>query len=271
MDAILKYYLEDGHLEEISNYTVDSKEKGRIIYEVIRVINGVPLFYEDHIKRLESSFRLMNKTFSYTYDKIKDYLINLIEANNIEVGNIKLTFDIKTDTMKVFSIKHSYPSSDLYKKGVKTILYYGERANPNAKVVDSNFREKVTEEIVKSNAFEAILVNNNGYITEGSKSNIFMIKDEVLYTSPLEEVLPGVTRGRIISLAKDLDIKFEEKNINYNDINKFDAMFISGTSPKILPIGFVNDIKMDVNNKVMRNLMENFDKEINLYVEKFKK
>ncbi len=271
MDAILKYYLEDGHIEEISNYTVDSKEKGRIIYEVIRVVNGVPLFYEDHLKRLELSFRLMNKPFSYKYDKIKDYLISLIKANKVEVGNIKLTFDIKTDTMKVFSIKHNYPDSDMYNKGVKTILYHGERTNPNAKVVDNNFREKVTEEIIKSNAFEAILVNNNGYITEGSKSNIFMIKDETLYTSPLEEVLPGVTRGRIIALAKKNGVKFEEKNINYKDIKDFDAIFISGTSPKILPIECINEVKMDVKNKLMRDLMQIFDEEINLYIEKFKK
>ena len=74
MEAISKYYLEDGHLEPIKNYTNDSLDRGRIIYEVIRVINNVPLFYEDHLKRLESSFRLMEKTFSYSYDKIKEYL-----------------------------------------------------------------------------------------------------------------------------------------------------------------------------------------------------
>ena len=51
--------------------------------------------------------------------------------------------------MKVFSIKHSYPSREMYEKGVKTIFYHGERANPNAKVVDNDFRAKVTEEIKK--------------------------------------------------------------------------------------------------------------------------
>ncbi|MGG7057399.1 aminotransferase class IV [Clostridium tertium] len=271
MEAILQYYLEDGHLEPISNYTNDTKEKGRIIYEVIRVINKAPLFYEDHIKRLESSFRLMEKPFSYKYDKIKEYLTKLIDANDVINGNIKLTFDVKTDTMKVFSIKHSYPSTDLYKTGVKTILYHGERNNPNAKVVDSSFREKVTKEINSSEAFEAILVNNKGYITEGSKSNIFMIKEGTLYTSPLEEVLPGVTRGRIIALAKSLGIGFEEKNIRYNDVKDFDAMFISGTSPKILPIRIVDDINLNVENGIIQKLIREFDKEIEEYIKKFNK
>lgn len=271
MEAILNYYLEDGHLESVKNYTNDASESGRIIYEVIRVINKVPLFYEDHLKRLESSFRLMEKTFSYNYDKIREYLTRLIEANEIENGNIKLTFDVKTDTMKVFSIKHNYPSDDLYKTGVKTILFHGERTNPNAKVVDSSFRAKVTEEINKAFAFEAILVNNSGYITEGSKSNIFMIKEDVLYTSPLEDVLPGVTRGRIISLAKSLGIKVEEKNINYKDIENFDAMFISGTSPKILPISTVDNINLKIDNKIMQLLIKEFNEEISKYIKKFKK
>lgn len=271
MEAILQYYLEDGHLEPISNYTNDTKEKGRIIYEVIRVIDKAPLFYEDHIKRLESSFRLMEKTFSYKYDKIREYLTKLIDANKVVNGNIKLTFDIKTDTMKVFSIKHSYPNADLYKTGVKTILYHGERTNPNAKVVDSSFRERVTNEINNAEAFEAILINNKGYITEGSKSNIFMIKEGTLYTSPLEEVLPGITRGRIIALAKSLGIGFEEKSISYKDINDFDAMFISGTSPKILPIRVVDDINLNVENETMQKLISEFDKEIKEYIKKFKK
>ncbi|MBE6052831.1 MAG: aminotransferase class IV [Clostridium sartagoforme] len=271
MEAILKYYLEDGHLEPVKNYTSDSLEEGRIIYEVIRIINKVPLFYEEHIKRLEASFRLMEKPFSYTYDKIKEYLVRLIEANNVEFGNIKLTFDIKTDTMKLFSIKHNYPSEELYKIGVKTILYHGERKNPNAKVVDSNFRERVTEEIKKAKAFEAILVNNEGYITEGSKSNIFMIKEDKLYTSPLEEVLPGVTRGRIIALAKSLGVKVEEKAINYKELSEFDAMFISGTSPKILPIATVDNIELNINNKIMQILITEFNKEIEMYINKFKK
>ena len=269
MEAILKYYLEDGHIEEISNYTKDADAKERIIYEVFRVANGVPLFYEDHIKRLESSFKLTNKVFSYKYDKVKEYILRLIKANDIKFGNIKLTFDVKTDTMKIISIKHSYPTKEMYDNGVNTILYHGERKNPNAKIVDSNFRSRVTEQINKYSAFEAILVNNNGYITEGSKSNIFMIKDGKLYTSPLEDVLPGVTRGRIIGVSKNNNIKFEERNIKYQDIEKYDALFISGTSPNILPIAKVDDIEFDVNNNTMRELMDRFNENVENYIINF--
>lgn len=270
MEVINKFYLEDGHIEPVENYTIDTNEKERIIYEVIRVIDGVPLFFEDHIKRMEDSFRLMNKTFSYKFEKIKEYLSNLIKVNKIINGNIKLTFDIKTDTMKVFNIKHSYPSEELYRTGIKTIFYHGERTNPNAKVVDSRFRSKVIEEMKKSNAFEAILVDNNGYITEGSKSNVFLIKDNTLFTPPLEAVLPGITRGKIISVANSLGINVDESNVRFEELKDFDAAFISGTSPKILPISNVNDIKLNVENELMRKLIKEFDREIELYVKKNK-
>lgn len=270
MEVINKFYLEDGHIEPAENYTIDTNEKERIIYEVIRVIDGVPLFFEDHIKRMEDSFRLMNKTFSYKFEKIKEYLSNLIKVNEIINGNIKLTFDIKTDTMKVFNIKHSYPSEELYRTGIKTIFYHGERTNPNAKVVDSRFRSKVIEEIKKSNAFEAILVDNNGYITEGSKSNVFLVKDNTLFTPPLEAVLPGITRGKIISVANSIGINVDESNVRFEELKDFDAAFISGTSPKILPISYVNDIKLNVENELMRNLIKEFDREIELYVKKNK-
>lgn len=268
MEAINEFYLEDGHLEKIINYTKDSNNCEGIIYEVLRVIDYVPLFSEDHISRMEKSFRIMNKGFAYEYSKIQEFLNRLIKANNVECGNVKITFDIENDTMKVFSIKHSYPTDEMYSKGVKTILYHGERSNPNAKVVNLSFREKVTKEIKKNNAHEAILVNNKGFITEGSKSNIFIIKGNDLITSPIEDVLPGVTRGRILKVAKKIGISIIEKNVKYNELEGVDAMFISGTSPKILPISKVDNIEMDINNELMRNLMVAFNKEIEDYIKK---
>ena len=74
---------------------------------------------------------------------------------------------------------HSYPSKEYYKKGVKVILYYGERENPNLKVVSTAFRAKVAEKMKEANAHEALLVDRHGFITEGSKSNFFGIKDKL--------------------------------------------------------------------------------------------
>lgn len=258
MEAINKFYLINGKLDKVENFS-DNNEKGSIIYEVLRVINGNPAFLLAHIERMKKSFELINKKFPFTNEEMISYVNKVIESNDYIVGNIKITYNTALEELKIYYIKHFYPKDEFYKEGVKTILYYGERENPNAKIVNSTFREKVTEEIKKADAFEAILVDRNNFITEGSKSNIFAIEDGKLITAKGEAVLKGITREKIIGIAKEIGVEVEEKDIKVSNIENLEAMFISGTSPKILPINFVGEIKLDVNNLVLRKLMQAYD------------
>ena len=243
----------------------------KIIYEVLRVIDGTPIFLEAHLERMENSFKLTNEEFPLSYEEIRTKIQSVIKEEKKNNGNIKITYGINEKNLKVFFIEHLYPNDEMYKNGVDTILYFGERENPNAKIVNDGFREKVNKEIKDNNAYEAILVDSNGKVTEGSKSNIFMVKDDVLITSPTKAVLPGVTRGEIIELAKKLKIQIQETEYRYEDIDKLDGMFISGTSPKVLPIKTVNSIKLDPANEIIRSLMEEYNREIMNYIERNEK
>ncbi|PRR82819.1 aminotransferase class IV [Clostridium vincentii] len=256
-DAIGIFYIENGKTRGIDNW--ENQEGTDIIYEVIRVIEGKVLFYESHYDRMVNSCILSNTEFKMTKYSLKKDIELLIESNKVREGNLKITFKSKEKVLRIFCIKHSYPTTDMYKLGVKTILYYGERTNPNAKIINNNFRKDVQDKIEEKNAFEAILVNKDNNITEGSKSNIFLIKDEILFTSRVELVLPGVTRTEIINVAKKNNIKVCEGNVNADTIEEFDALFISGTSPNILPISDVNDIKYNINHKLLRQLMILFE------------
>lgn len=238
----------------------------KIIYEVLRVIDGVPIFLEAHIKRMENSFRLVGKEFPLKVEDVYKKINDVIKKENKNIGNIKLTYGLESKELKVFFIEHSYPDKDLYEKGVKTILYFGERTNPNAKIVNDDFRSKVNAEIKKEKAYEAILVDRNGFITEGSKSNIFMVKGDKLITSPVKAVLPGVTRGEIIDIAKKIGISVIEEEFSFKDIDKLDGMFISGTSPKVLPINQVNSTKLNPENEIIKEILKNYNKEIEMYV-----
>ena len=238
MEAINKFYLNNEKIEDVNEFNEDS-EKGSIIYEVLRVINGKAVFLKDHIERMKRSFALINMEFPFNTEDVEKKVNEVIKKNDNVLGNIKITYNTASKNLKIYYIKHSYPSNELYTEGVKTILYYGERENPNA--------------------FEAILVDRNGLITEGSKSNIFAIKDGKLITAKAEAVLKGITRDKIIDIAKEIGIEFEEVYIKSEDIDKLDAMFISGTSPKILPIAFVNNIKLDVNNITLRKIMKAYN------------
>lgn len=251
------------------------KEEPIIIYEVVRVygdeykkegLNKKPhemvLFLKEHIKRMENSFNKINEKFPMTYEQIKEELDKIIKEKENKTGNIKLCYNLSKKEFSAFYIPHYYPNEDMYIKGVKVVFYKAERENPTAKIIHEDLRKAANEKMKNTNSFEVILVDHNGYITEGSKSNIFMIKDNTLITSPTDSVLPGITRMKIIEVAKSLNIPFKEEKINYKDINTLDAMFISGTSPKVLPISLIEDIKLDVNNSVMKEIMKGYDEAI---------
>lgn len=243
----------------------------KIIYEVLRVMDGKPIFLEAHLRRMENSFNLISEKFVLSYEEISERIQELIKNEKKINGNIKITYGINEKRLEVFFIEHSYPTDEMYQNGVETILYFGERENPNAKIINDDFRQKVNEEIKKSGAYEAILIDRNGYITEGSRSNIFMVKDNKILTSPTKAVLPGVTRGEIVKIAKDLGLEVEEIEYRYSDINQLNGMFISGTSPKVLPIRKVNNIILDPNNNLIKKIMHKYNEEIALYIKENEK
>lgn len=259
-DAIGDFYIKNEEVISISNW--QNQEGSNIIYEVIRVIEGKPLFYGAHYNRIINSCRLSDVEFKINKESLKTCIESLIKVNGIEEGNLKVTFKIKDEDLRLFFIRHSYPTEDMYASGVKTILYFGERTNPNAKILNNDFRQEVQKKIKEANVFEAILVNGENNITEGSKSNIFFIKNNILFTSKVELVLPGVTRTEIIKVAKENNIVVVEENINKDNLDGFDSAFISGTSPNILPIRQVEGIKFSTNNQLLRQLMTLFKERI---------
>ncbi len=267
-ECINEYFIKNKEIIAADSFNDEDILKGTSLYEVIRVVEGTPLFLEQHLSRVIKSAHIKGLELPYDIEEIKSKLLKLIECNHVYSGNIKFVFNYQEKcSFYAYFIRHSYPAEEDYKKGIKTILYFGERKDPNAKVINSGFRKKVEEEIWKNSAYEAILVNNNGCITEGSKSNIFLIKDKAVYTAPKEEVLIGITRDRIIEICGILGYDIVEKQINYKELASFDALFISGTSPKILPIARVNDLIFNSSaNFILLDILKKYDEIIEKYI-----
>lgn len=269
-EVIGMYSIYNGNVINNDTEAIDNDTSSEIVYEVIRVIDGVPLFLEEHMARLLKSSEMININISCLVDKIASDIKKLIDINNKPNKNIKIQVytDKKSNVnYSLFFIKSSYPDAELYKKGIVTILYKAIRENPNAKVLKSQLREEINKELQKNNAYEALLVNEQDYITEGSKSNVFFVKDGMLYTSEKKDVLLGVTRSRIIELAKSLDIRVVEKPIHKSFLNECEGLFITGTSPKVLPVSRVDEIQYSSpNNKVILRLMEAYDTLIENYI-----
>ncbi|MEA4826390.1 aminotransferase class IV [Clostridium sp. JNZ J1-5] len=260
----------NGNVMECNEFKDSFLHKGKSLYEVIRIVEGVPLFLEDHLKRLFNSAKVTGLNLWLEESHIKNSIKELCKINSTYFGNVKLIFNFNEDgnnNFLVYFIKHKYPSEDMYLNGVSTVLYKAERENPNAKIINMNLRETTNKIIEDKGVYEVILVDRNGYITEGSRSNIFMIKGEKVYTSPVEDVLPGITRAYIIKACNNLGYEVIEKRVNCNEVNELDGLFISGTSPKVLPISKVDNINFDPKNSVVQNIKYGYDKIIEEYIE----
>lgn len=268
-----KYFIWNNEIKEKEKFDEKIIISGKTIYEVIRIIDGMPIFFEKHMKRLNNSVKLENKSLMLSDEKIVKQIFSLIKANNMSEGNIKIILNYSNSlttespiNFLAYFIETHYPVNFQYENGVPVILFHGMRKNPNAKVINTEFRSMVDSEISKNKAYEAILVDDKGNITEGSKSNIFMIKDNSVITAPLEDVLPGITRDVIIEICNNLGLIVKEERINYNDINNLDALFISGTSPKVLPIKNVNNV---IFNSAKNNVVINIMKDYNIYIDNY--
>lgn len=221
---------------------------GDTVYEVVRIRDGVAVYIEDHVERMRNSAKLLGHTFSLDIEVVEDVIKQLIERNCENNMNIKLVatnFVAGGCDFVAYFINSFYPPLEMYQKGVHTILYKSVRENPHAKTMVREMRQAINREREKVGAYEALLVDEKGNITEGSRSNVFFVKAGKLYTPPSENVLLGITRKNLLEICKEHSIEVIEKEIASTDIKDFDGAFITGTSISVLPIATIGDIMLE--------------------------
>ncbi|WP_446897260.1 aminotransferase class IV [Clostridium sp. LBM24168] len=272
MENNCKFFLLNDKIKDCKEFKDIYVTEGKSLYEVIRIVDGKPLFLKKHLHRLENSARVSDLKLWISMEDIKERILKLINVNNCIRGNMKLVFNYNYENnFLLYFIKYYYPSIEEYKTGVDTILFFGERENPNAKIINLDFRKQIDIRIKERGVFEAILVDRNGNITEGSRSNVFFVKDRKLITAPLEQVLPGTTRQVVMEVSIKMGIDTIEKKVSYKDIDKFDAVFISGTSPKVLPVKSIDDLKFSSSeNRIVAQIMRAYDKQVHDDIKSFK-
>jgi len=271
IQAIGNYFVTNEDIISVDYIDHHAQDKDNIIYEVIRFIESKPLFLEDHIERFINFYSVDNEKKTVWKFMITRRIRVLVEENKISDGNLRFQFnDNSPASFCAWMIPSKYPSKQQYFKGVTIKTYLGTRNKPNYKARNINLRRDVNNFIKANDIYEAILVNSKDFLTEGSRSNIFFIKDSILITPPLAMVLPGITRQKIIELIDTNNLQFEERLIRIEDMKNYSTCFISGTSPKILPVTRINDIKMDVENKHLINLISLFNQQIDEYIKMFK-
>ena len=269
-DAVKDKYLYCGELRKVAEFDSTYRNVSPSAYEVIRLMNGRPLFLEEHYARLEATLASIGQKAPFELSQLRGDIERLAAANDVKNHNVKIVineFGSAPEEAKthIFLIATSYPTEEMDRDGVPTDLFNAVRDNPQAKIIDADLRARENEFIRENGLFEALLVNEAGEITEGSRSNLFFIKGERVFTSPADGVLLGITRQRIMRICAEAGISVEERKIDASTVGAYDAAFISGTSPKVLPIARVGDVRLDANQPQLRKIMKLYDREIENY------
>ena len=243
------------------------------VYEVIRIIDGVPLFFEDHDSRMRNSIRLLGGEMADSEAVVRRRLEKLISALGGGNFNIKVLVFPKEgrQCFLAYCSKSYYPSGQEVAEGVPTALFRWERSQPNIKLENLGYKESVARFMKEKDVFEALLLTADGKITEGSKSNVFFIKGRTVYTAPGEYVLKGITRQYILDACANAGFQVAEELKDAGFLEEIDGLFISGTSIKVLPVSRVDKRTYNSSvNPVIVSIRDEYDRIIREYVENHK-
>ena len=244
-----------------------------VVYEVVRVKNGIPVFLKAHMDRLEKSLKLMLKGSKAPewLDSISESFYQLMKAEEIINQNIKIiVWNIGRPSCSwcMFPVKSNYPSKQVYEKGVDTEILKSERANPTAKIFHDALIETVTAMRSETGVFEVLLADRNNCLTEGSRSNLFFVKKDQVYSAPEEDILHGITREKLKKVLKSEGIQCNEVALKLESIDQYEGAFLTGTSIHVLPIHSVGThVFNSSNHPLVMRIMDAFERAIEKDVE----
>lgn len=209
---------------------------------------------KDHTDRLFRSAHILNMPMSSSKDEINQAHINSIQKNELASAYIRpMCFygsegmglradNLKTHTMVAAWEWPSYMGEENLTKGIRIRTSSYTRHHVNITMckakANGNYMNSMLalQEALQSGCEEALLLDNEGYVAEGSGENIFVIRDGIIYTPELTSCLDGITRRTIIQLAEELGYTVKEKRLTRDEVYIADEAFFTGTAAEVMPI-----------------------------------
>ena len=258
---------------------------GTGVFEGVRAYdtpNGPAIFrLKEHTNRLFDAAKKINIEVPFELDEIIDAQCETLNKNQLNAGYIRPIIYLGNEGLglraKDLSVNvaiaawewPSYMDPEAKKKGISiaksSYLQYENPLHSGNKIIGTYFQNTMAlHEAIDKGADEALMMDANGFISEGSGENIFIVKDLKLMTPTKDHCLNGITRQSVIQIAKDLNYDVIEKNLTFDDLISADEAFFTGTAVEITPISKVDDVKIghDGAGEITKVLQNKFDEVI---------
>ena len=263
----LKYIWKNGSYEKWDESSVHilshTVHYGTGVFEGVRAYEtekGAAIFrLEDHTKRLFEAAKKINIEVPYSQDELNKVQKDIFIKNDLSEGYLRPIVFMGSESLGLratdLSVNvavaawewPSYMSPEAKKNGISIIKspfeQYSNPIHSGYKIIGTYINSTMAlHDAISKGADEALLLDKNGYISEGSGENIFSIKENILSTPKIDHCLNGITRQSVIKIAIDLGLKVEEKDITYEELIQSDEVFFSGTAVEITPISKIDDV-----------------------------
>ena len=258
---------------------------GTGVFEGVRAydtLNGSAIFrLKEHTNRLFDAAKKINIEVPFELDEIIQAQCETLNKNQLNAGYIRPIIYLGNEGLglraKELSVNvaiaawewPSYMDPEAKKKGISiaksSYIQYENPLHSGNKIIGTYFQNTMAlHEAIDKGADEALMMDANGFISEGSGENIFIVKDLKLMTPTKDHCLNGITRQSVIQIAKDLNYDVIEKNLTFDDLISADEAFFTGTAVEITPISKVDEVKIghDGAGEITKVLQNKFDEVI---------
>ncbi len=249
------------------------------VFEGIRAYNGKVFKLREHIDRLYDSAKAIALEIPISKEEFMKIILETLRVNNLRDAYIRPIVTRGIGDLGLDPRKCSKPTiivitrpwgklyGDLYEKGLKAVTVTIRRnpidsLPPNIKSLNylNNVLAKIEANVKGGD--EAIFLDKNGYVSEGSGDNVFIVKNGLIITPPTINNLKGITREVVIEIIERLKLPFKEANISLYDLYTADEVFVTGTAAEIAPIVEIDGRKIGDGKpgRITKILMEEFKK-----------
>lgn len=235
-------------------------------FEFFTLANNKPFYLDRHLQRLFKTLEILRIKIEYSKSTLEKIIINLIDKNPLDNISYKIFIIPETvpnsDYFKgdvfIFPFLNAIQPVSLYKTGAKLLLKEYNRFLPTAKTTNYTASVYWENEINKQHAID-VLFYNGKIIRETSRSNIFIIKNNIIYT-PITDILFGITRSIAIDLIQKNNLILKEKEISIEELIHADEVFITSTTREIMPITNIDLISIGYGKvgNITHNLIHDF-------------
>jgi len=251
------------------------------VFEGIRAYSGIVFKLKEHLERLCRSAHTIRLRIPLTKSEMTRTVLETLRKNNLRDAYVRLVVtrgigDLGLDPRKcpkptVIIIAEpiiQIYGADAKEKGMTAVISWVKRDSVDAtthEIKSLNYLNSILAKIEANDAGvdEAICLDKNGFVCEGTGENIFMVKEGKIATPPISTgALAGVTRQRVMELAEDLGYAVAERNITPNELFNADEVFFTGTAAEVVPVTEINRrvIGDGKPGSVTKRLMKEFER-----------